>query len=378
MMSLHEDVGRILRKLLILDPYYAMFMIALDKQETEKVPTLAVGLSGINTVLYINPKFWFGMTQEQKYGVCKHEMLHLCFMHLVSMDRYPNHKVDNIATDAEINQYINPKYLPGGCITIESVKAHFGIDLAPKQGRDVYYKQLISVIPPDLDLGDAEHFWEEFDKLSEADKAVVGNQIGWLMEHTAAECEKMKAGSTPGEIAGMIKLRKEPARFDWKKFIRLWVGNSHEIYTKQSRFKPNPYFPGTPSSKIKLKQNILWAIDTSGSVSDEELGECMSEMHNLWKFGHTVTILCVDTKIYDPYVYQGQTDIKVHGRGGTTFTPTIQYFNEHPEYSCMIYFTDGEAELPPNSIRPMLWVISSRGTDKYINEHNGKILKIEQ
>ena len=43
----------------------------------------------------------------------------------------------------------------------------------------------------------------------------------------------------------------------------------------------------------------------------------------------------------------------------------------------MIYFTDGEAELPPNAIRPMLWVVSSRGTTSAIQNHNGKILKIQ-
>lgn len=377
-MTLYEDVGITLRKLLLLDPYYAMFMIGLDKQETTKVPTLAVGLNGINTVLYINPEFWFKMSQDQKYGVCKHEMMHLCFMHLVTMNNYPNHKLDNIATDAEINQYINPKYLPSGAITLESVKTHFGVDLPAKEGRDKYYKMLSNKVPEDHDLGDAEHFWEEYEKLSEADKAVVQNQIGWLMQHTADELEKINPGSTPGEISGMIKLIKEPPRFDWKKYIRLWVGNSNEVYTKQSRFKPNPFFPGTPSSKIKLKQNILCAIDTSGSVSDKELVEFMSEIYNLWKFGHTITMLCVDTKIYDPYIYQGQNDIKIMGRGGTTFTPTLEYFNSHTEYSCMLYFTDGYAETPPNAIRPMMWVISSNGGIDAVKNHNGKVLKIEK
>lgn len=379
--SLYDDVGITLRKLLMIDPYYAMFMISLDKQETKKVPTLAVGLNGINTVLYINPDFWFGMTQDQKYGVCKHEMLHLCYMHLVTGSSYPNHKLDNIATDYEINQYINPKHLPKGCVDAEFIKQVFKISLPDKQGRAVYYKELQKVLPKDFDqcdLGEAEHFWEEFNKLSEADKAVVGNQIGWLMEHTSEQLEKLKPGSTPGEIAALIKLKKEPPRFDWKRFIRLWVGNSQEVYTKSTRFKPNPFFPGTPSSKIKLKQNILCAIDTSGSVSEKELEEFMSEIYNLWKFGHTITILCADTTIYDPYIYKGQTDIKIHGRGGTYFTPVIEWFNNHKEYSAMLYFTDGYAELPPNTTRPMMWIISSNGSPKAIESHNGKKLIIEK
>jgi predicted metal-dependent peptidase len=88
--------------------------------------------------------------------------------------------------------------------------------------------------------------------------------------------------------------------------------------------------------------------------------------------------LCADTTIYEPYIYKGQTEIKIHGRGGTYFTPVLEYFNTHPEYSCMIYFTDGYAELPPNANRPMLWVVSSNGGIEAIKNHNGKILKIEK
>lgn len=376
-MTLHEDLGRCLRRLLITDTYYAMFMLGLDKQETTKVPTLAVGLNGINVILYINPEFWFSLSQDEKFGVCKHEMMHLCFMHLVTLGSYPDHQRDNIATDLEINQYIDLKHLPKGGITLDLVQKQFGLTLPPKMGRDYYYKALEGKIPEEFEPGTAEHFWEVYEKLSEAQQKVIQNQIEYRMTEIAEEMEKTKPGSVPGEISSIIKAIKKPAQFDWKKFLRQWTGNSHEVEIRQTRFKPNPYFAGTPSTKVKLKQNILIAIDTSGSVSDKELGEFMSELYNLWKFGHTLTILCVDTKIYNPYVYKGQTDVTIHGRGGTYFTPTLEYFNNHSEYNCMIYFTDGEAELPPNATKPMLWVISSRGTKKYIQEHNGKILKIQ-
>lgn len=375
-MTLYEDVGKTLKKLQLMDPYYALFMMGLEKQETKRVPTMAVGLKGINTILYINPDFWFGMTKDERYGVCKHEMLHLCFMHLLQLGQYPNQKLHNIATDAEINQYIDPRYLPKDHINIEQLSEEFNITLDQKAGSDYYYKKLKDKIPEDFDLGDAEHFWEEFEKLTEAEQAVVENQITYLMEATAEEIAKGR-GTVPGEISGLIAMRKKPPKFDWKKHMRQWVGNSSEVYTKPSRFKVNAFFPGTPASKIKLKQNILFAIDTSGSVSEAELEECMSELFHIWKLGHTVTILCADTQLYEPYIYQGQNDVKIHGRGGTYFSPVLEYFNSNPQYSCMIYFTDGGAELPPNANRPMLWVISSQGDDRAIKEHNGKKLIIQ-
>lgn len=374
-MTLYEDVGKVIKSLCLADPYYGMFAMSLNKQATDKVPTLAVGFTNLNVTLYINPKYWFDLNPKQKYGIIKHEILHLCYMHLLNSELYPNHKVDNIATDLEINQYIPLDHLPFGGITLDSVKEHFGVTCSPKQGRDVYYRQLIDKIPPEFDISEIEHHWE-LEGVSDADKAVIANQITYIMENIAEEIRKMQ-GTLPGEITNLLQIRKAPPRFDWKKHIRQWVGTSSNVDFKSSRLKPNPYFPDNPTRKITFKQNILAAIDTSGSVSDTELHEFMSEINNLYKFGHTINILCADSKLYDPYVYKGQNEVKIHGRGGTTFTPTINYFNEHPEYNCMLYFTDGEAELPPKTSRPMLWVISSRGTEKYIKEHNGKKLKIE-
>jgi len=376
--TLYDSVGYALKKLLFEDPYYAIFMTSLDKQETTRVPTLAVGLNGVNVTLLINKDFWFGLTPQERLGVCKHEILHLVFMHLTTSERYPLHTLDNIATDLEINQYIKPEWLPKGGLTLSWAKETFGVNLEPKRGRDYYYKELLNTIPQDFNLGSAEHFWEAFDKLSEAEKYVVQNQINSIMNTASDTMEAMQPGSTPGEIKALIKLHKIPPRFDWKKYLRLWVGNSKTPQIKQTRFKPNPYFTENPMVKVKHKQNILCAIDTSGSVSDGELGEFMSEIYNLWKSGNTITILCVDTKIYDPYEYRGQSEIKIHGRGGTYFTPTLDYFNSKKEYDCMIYFTDGEAELPPKAIKPMLWVISSKGKTEYIKEHNGKILCIDK
>lgn len=376
-MTLYEDIGKAMKQLLFEDPYYALFLLGIQKQETTAVPTLAVGLTGLNVTLLINKDFWDRLPLNQKLGVLKHEVLHLCFYHLTSSEYYPNHILDNIATDLEINQYIKPNNLPPGGVTMDYIQQVFGVTLPEKKGRDFYYKELSKHLPPQMpSMGDAEHFWEKVNGLSEADKAVIQNQIVSMMEDAANELEKSRPGTVPGEISQQLTLVKKEPLFDWAKYIRLWVTNSTEVTLKQTRFKPNPYFPRNPSGKLKMKHNILCAIDTSGSVSEHVLHKFLAEIYNLWRFGHTINIMCIDTKMYDPYVYKGSAEVKISGRGGTSFTPTLEYFNRSNEYSVMIYFTDGEAELPPKANKPMLWVID--GTDKYIKEHNGKILKIQK
>lgn len=382
-MTLYEEVGKTIMKLLIRDPYYALFLMGIDKQETTQVPTLAVGLAGIDIRLLINKEFWTSLSNEYKYGIIMHEALHICYFHLLDSSDYPDHKIDNIACDMEINQFISKDLLPEECIWLEDFQKKYPeLQLEPLRGRRYYYNKLKSLPEEEQqklgsNLGNNEHFWKVFDELSESDKEVIRNQVSYMMEEAAEQCRKQQ-GTVPGNIEQLMKLnKKEPPKFDWKKYIRQWVGMSQDIYFKQTRFKPNFYFRGNPSQKVKFKQQLLVAIDTSGSVSNDELQEFMSEIKHLYKFGHLIYIMCVDTQLYEPYLYKGVDEFKISGRGGTYFTPTLEYFNQHPEYSCMIYFTDGEAELPPNSNKPMLWVISSRGTDKYIKEHNGKVLRIK-
>lgn len=381
-MTLHDEIGRIVMRILLRDPYYALFLTGIDKQETTKVPTLAVGLTGVHIKLYINREFWDKLSPEHKYGVLIHEALHICYFHLLDSQHYPDRTLDNIACDLEINQYIHTDYLPETAIFLTDFQKRYPeLELEPLKGRDYYYKKLKTLSAEERlqltgEIGDNEHFWEIFESLSETEQSIIRNQIEYKMNEAAEEVRKSQ-GTIPGNIAELLRLREKVApKFDWKKYIRQWVGMSKDIAVRTTRFKPNPYFSNRPSSKITYKQNILVAIDTSGSVSDSELQEFMSEIMNLHKFGHAIWIMCVDTQLYEPYKYNGSYDFQINGRGGTLFTPTLEYFNQSRDYSCMIYFTDGEAKCPPNSNKPMLWVVSSRGTTKTIKNHNGKILKI--
>ena len=55
--------------------------------------------------------------------------------------------------------------------------------------------------------------------------------------------------------------------------------------------------------------------------------------------------------------------MSITGRGGTSFDPSIEYFNEHRDYTMMVYFTDGYAPLSSMRIRnnQIIWVITSNG-----------------
>jgi predicted metal-dependent peptidase len=149
---------------------------------------------------------------------------------------------------------------------------------------------------------------------------------------------------------------------DWKSYLRRFNSMSTMIFTRKTRRKPNRRFGDGPALKIKQKKRTLVAIDTSGSVSKEDLIEFFNEIHHIYKSGTYIDIVECDAKIHRVYEYKGdREDISVCGRGGTDFEPVMVYLAEHKnEYANLIYLTDGECVCPATTPKkPVLWVHSS-------------------
>ena len=79
------------------------------------------------------------------------------------------------------------------------------------------------------------------------------------------------------------------------------------------------------------------------------------------KTGTDITVVQCDAAIQSIERYKRENEIKIKGRGGTSFEPVIDYYNENKtQYSCLIYLTDGEASAPSKARGKMLWVLSSQ------------------
>ena len=120
---------------------------------------------------------------------------------------------------------------------------------------------------------------------------------------------------------------------------------------------------------------MLLAIDTSGSVNNEELAEFMNEIYHIYKSGVAIEIIQCDTKINSIEEYKGKFELEIRGRGGTDFDPVLEYYMKHRQYTSLIYFTDGEAytDLKPN--KNVLWVLSERS--KINDSLPGRVIKLE-
>lgn len=389
MKNKSEELAKASKDLMLKEAFYGLFLIMLNKQWSTKVPTAGVSRLGINYQLYLNEEFWDKLTPDQRIGLLKHEILHIAFFHITDYDHLSDKLIANIAMDIEINQYIDSIFLPPGP---QLPEVYPELNLEPKKGTKYYYDKLMEAKEnpgtcPNLDKmiecnekgeggitvsingkGEIEvklpdhGTWEEFDNLDEATKKLIKTQTEHILKEVVDQVTKSR-GVIPGEMAEIIdKISKlNPPKFNWRAYVRRFVGGSIKTFTKMSRQKPNFRFIENPGLKHKEKRHILVAVDTSGSVSTNELIEFLHEIHHISRSGTEVTLVQCDTAISHIGKFDPKKDFEIHGRGGTNFHPVTDYYDANKKkYNCLIYLTDGEAPAPDKCRGPVLWVISSQ------------------
>ena len=371
------------KKLLIENPFYGLFLLGLSKVIDKSVETACVRKRGINCELVINPEYWETQDDIQQLNLLNHEIYHIVFQHMFMTPFFKNHEVLNVAADCEVNSYL--QNLDDTWIVPSMFNAE------PTLGTKVYYDIIMSQTPPpppqrggdgndsnDLPNTKDDHssWGKEFQECSDAEKQLIQNQINSQIKTAAEQTMKMR-GTIPAEMKAIVDelFKPKPRVFDWKAYFRRMLGSIYDINIKKTRRKESIRFPGAAGIKHKKKVSILVAVDTSGSVNDEELKDFFSEITYIYKAGARITILECDAAISANYEYTGKWTGKVHGRGGTDFQPVIDYYRKNiKDYAALVYFTDGECSIPNNVPRDTIWVITSAGDHK--KEYPGRTLFI--
>lgn len=125
------------------------------------------------------------------------------------------------------------------------------------------------------------------------------------------------------------------------------------------------------------------AIDTSLSVSTEDLNEFISEIKGLQKcYRNETTIMECDAEIQKVYTLKpySKVDTKFKGRGGTEYEPVFKEIEKNPKYKpeLLIYFTDFYCTFPKKAPRyPVLWVVCTNG-DKNNKPPFGAVIRMKK
>lgn len=126
-----------------------------------------------------------------------------------------------------------------------------------------------------------------------------------------------------------------------------------------------------PSLDSRRMGDLVLAVDSSGSITDEEWSAFLSLVNHVTVDcqPRTTLVLICDVRIQAVHEFErGDTpapdQLKLVGGGGTDFRPVFQHIeDENLQPTCLIYFTDLDVRFPDEEpAYPVLWVTNSTRT----------------
>lgn len=117
--------------------------------------------------------------------------------------------------------------------------------------------------------------------------------------------------------------------------------------------------------------NVVVALDTSGSIEQDELDTFIAEVNAIKSLVNTrITLLACDAQLDQdsPWIYESWEQLTfpktLQGGGGTDFSPVFDWLQSHNfQPDLVIYFTDAQGRFPKQ--RPAvetLWLVKGSAT----------------
>ncbi|WP_067722447.1 vWA domain-containing protein [Nocardia yamanashiensis] len=348
-------------------PYLATALFALRIVESHRVPTMGVDRYWR---CYVSPAFVDRMPVEELAGVLVHEVAHLLREHHARGERFAReHELTgpaealrrNIAADFEINDDI------------------FGDGLVKPEG---------AILPSDIDLP-AGKLMEEY--LREYNFGVYTADMAWLDCGSAADGVEREWELGPGGADGLSEQERDGVRFRVAEGIIGRPGNVPEGWRRwaQETFHPpqpwrdllgaalraavsapgvgEDYTYGRPARRSaglpgvvlpslrRTPPRVTVIIDTSGSVSDTELGSALLEVAAISRAvggrRDLVTVLSCDAAARIAHTLCAAESIPLLGGGGTDLREGFaRALRTRPRPDVLVVLTDGQTPWP--SARP--------------------------
>lgn len=193
-------------------------------------------------------------------------------------------------------------------------------------------------------------------------------EVQWQQRLAGAAQQAIQAGKMDGAMARLVDHLLQP-RLPWRMLLARYMtaaARDDYSYMRQSRRnQSDAILPALRSSQVE----VVVAVDTSGSIRDNEIAEFLAEVSALkGQMRARITLIPCDAQIAEgaPWIFEPWEELRletrVSGGGGTDFRPVFRWVEEQglqPEV--LVYFSDLEGrfpELAPNY--PVLWLVKGR------------------
>lgn len=207
---------------------------------------------------------------------------------------------------------------------------------------------------------------DEPQPLTETEKESLS--IQWQQRMAGAAQQAMAAGKLGESMMRLVDFLLQP-QLPWRSLLARYmnaVARDDYTYSRPSSRRGDPaLFPSLRSAQL----NVTVALDISGSISDKEIKEFVSEIDAIkGSVRARVTLQACDAKLAEggPWEFEPweefSVSMKLKGGGGTKFTPIFDWVNMQDSMpDLLVYFTDAQGEFPKiEPPYPVIWLVKGK------------------
>ena len=398
-------------RILINNGFYGLLLMHMIYSIDENCDTAATDGERI----YFGPKFMDELSDSELDFILMHEILHVVLQHCFRHgDR--NDKQFNIACDIVVNSNIlRSNHMNLQTITLNKYGESMHIAPDGKEGYEYTAEQVYEMLSPmpsgnnnksslagapcagddkgEDDDGKGSALGRAKQEKGKAGRSgLEDDHSKWGMEEEddtlrdvwvkrlSDACEAISIRD-PSNKRGILPLFAErllnelrTPQTDWRMILNDFVQEEIVDYSftpPDRRFDESPFFLPDFNDKDELLKNILFMIDTSGSMSDDEITAAYSEVKGaIDQFDGKLEgwLGFFDAAIIEPIKFSDIEEFKIikpQGGGGTDFQIIFEYvykyMQDDPPVSIII-LTDGYAPYPKEKLAmgiPVLWLINN-------------------
>lgn len=364
-LNAEQKLAKVMLDLRLLFPFYSAVYEYTEKIESNKIDTMGVSANKI----FYNKEFVEKLHYDELLFVNLHELCHIALKHVLRRgDRQP--QIWNIVNDLYVNALLNREIeynsayrkvrLPSSAlfskkINIDSDSSEELYNIFIKQyeeQKDDNSEYIVFDLRGDKITVSKNYRYDLTNGVDgcedDSQSDVTEVNIDRILREAAVRCKLY--GNNSSSLEEVVnKLLK--SRLNWKRVVRkhlVDIKSKDLTFSKPDKrmYYQEAIYPGNDGIKKGL-ENIYIAIDTSGSVSREQLSTFYYQIKKLLdSYNVEATVIQFDSEIrkIDKLSKVGNTDINIHGRGGTVLEPVFNYLSKlKSSYkpNLLVVFTDG-------------------------------------
>lgn len=389
--------------------FYGLLLMHMIYAVSEEIETACT--DGVRITFGID--FLDSLSDSELDFVMMHEILHVVLQHCFRGD-VEDPEAYNIAADIVVNSNI---MLENGMKASSITLSKYGIAMhvAPdgKEGHEYTAEQVYAMLPKNLnkkgnnkspgsavgrakkEISKEQHqpvrVWDDHSRWGKYEEDDTLRDVWVKRFEDAAEAIKIRdpsnaRGLLPAFAERILKELKK-TQTDWRTILNDFIQEEVVDYSfapPDRRFDDSPFFLPDFNGKEDRVEDILFMIDTSGSMSDDMIAAAYSEVKGaIDQFNGKLKgwLGFFDAAIIKPQPFSDENEFKIikpAGGGGTDFQIIFEYVFYHMSDklpASIIILSDGDAPFPQEKLAggiPVLWLLNN----EEVNPPWGKVARI--